>query len=695
MQTSTIILMLIGIVAVLTAVIVILLWLMHRKDEDIKLKNDVIIHEIRRNQALIEKAVQNGVSRAALLPNAVIAFLFATLMSIGFTACSEKDIPFNPDIPTPAIDETLSDTYQPGDNFYLYCNDKWIAQQTVDFDGKSVTEQFYAYFPSEVNAVFMQQMETIVSPTFKKLKKDLVADEEAYAQNQLLIEQASKRLTDCKTKEELWLTAGQMMKEGYPSPINIIPLNLKGKLTLVFYTADEVPQSAEARQKMIQDPQFQASLQPVKGNSAATRGSSTEAWPLIAKMCEGLGIDAEYAYVVADNASSPTSGLNKKYDEYLMNLQNATLGQTAQFFVRELSDFDNYCNPKRLSNENWRQMVLQNLETRYLKYEYTKLYCDKYVTTAAKQKVSEISETIRSAFANRIENSPWMSAGSKANALQKLNAMVFNIGSPDQWMTEALPDISQKTTIVEEVLELRRAFTTLRLANLGKTSKEIGFHSLLLSMVSISPLTMNDNYDPMFNCINLFPPFMQVIATEGDQLTAEDFASYAVVAHEITHGFDTSGSQFNYLGDLESIWASEADIQEYNRRVEMLNDCYNHLEMIPGVMSDGTFCAPENIADLGGFVIAFDACKSYFTAQGYSGERLNAELRKFYIAFARFFRAKYTSEYAMTYYNRDEHSMPQERINGVVSNTDSWYDLFNVRPGDKLYRSSEQRVHIW
>ena len=86
MQTSTIILMLVGIVAVLTAVIVILLWLMHRKDEDIKLKNDVIIHEIRRNQALIEKAVQNGVSRAALLPNAVIAFLFATLMSIGFTA---------------------------------------------------------------------------------------------------------------------------------------------------------------------------------------------------------------------------------------------------------------------------------------------------------------------------------------------------------------------------------------------------------------------------------------------------------------------------------------------------------------------------------------------------------------------------------------------------------------------------------
>jgi predicted metalloendopeptidase len=591
-------------------------------------------------------------------------------------ACSEADYPVNSDIPTPATDETLSDTYQPGDNFYLYCNDKWIAQQTVEFDGKSASEQFYAYFPTEVNAVFMQQMESIVSPTLQKLKKDLADDEKSYAQNKLLIEQASKRLTDCKTKEELWLTVGQMMKEGYPSPIEILPFNLNGRMTLVFYTFDKVPQTTEARQ-------------------TATRGSSTEAWPMLAKMCEGLGIDAEYAYVIADNVSALNENLKAEYDEYLMNLQNATLEQSVQFFIRELSGLDNYCNPERISSEDKRQQMLDNLERQHLTYEMTKLYCDKYVTAAAKQKAADICETLRTAFAKRIENSPWMSDGTKANALQKLNVMVFNIGSPDQWITEALPDISQKATIVEDVLELRRATMAMKLANAGKTSRELGLHSLILSMVPIPPLTMNDNYDPRFNCINIFPPFMQVLASEGDQLTAEDFANYAVVGHEMTHGFDTEGSLYNHLGDLESIWASEADAQEYNRRVEILNDCYNHLEMVPGVMSDGTFCAPENIADLGGFMIAFDACKAYFTAQSYSGEKLNAELRKFYIAFARFFRAKYTSEYAMKYYNKDEHSMPQERINGVVSNTNSWYDLFDVRPDCKLYRSPEQRAHIW
>jgi predicted metalloendopeptidase len=603
------------------------------------------------------------------------------LMPIAWSiaACSDKgDNPADPVVPIPVTptDETLSDTYQPGDNFYLYCNDKWMAQQTVDFDGKSASEQFYAHFPTEVNAVFMQQMETIVSPTLQKLKKDFVADENAYAQNKLLIEQASKRLSDCKTKEELWLTVGQMIKEGYPSPIEILPLNLKGRLTLVFYTLDKVPQTAEVRH-------------------AATRGSNTEAWPMLAKICEGLGIDAEYAYVVADNVTALQEFLKAEYDEYLLNLQNATLEQTAQFFINKLSELDNYCNPERTGSEDKRQQILDRLETKYLTYEKTKLYCDKYVTAAAKQKAADICETLRTAFAKRLENSPWMSDASKANALKKLNAMVFNIGSPDQWITEALPDISQKTTIVEDVLELRRATLAMRLVHAGKTSKELGFHSLILSMVPIPPLTMNDNYDSWFNCINIFPPFMQVLASESDQMTAEDFANYAVVGHEMTHGFDTEGALYNDLGDMESIWASDADAQEYNRRVEMLNDCYNHLEMIPGVMSDGTFCAPENIADLGGFMIAFDACKAYFTAQGYSGEKLNAELRKFYIAFARFFRAKYTSEYAMKYYNMDQHSMPQERINGVVSNTNVWYDLFDIRPGDKLYRSSEQRVYIW
>lgn len=601
--------------------------------------------------------------------------LMTVALSFALTACTDmSDDPVGPDIPTPVPDETLSDTYLPGDNFYLYCNDKWIAQQTVDFSGIDARDQFYGHFPTEAEAVFMQQMETIVSPTFEKLKNDFVADNNAYIRNRQLIDQATKRLADCKTKEELWVTAGQMIKEGYPSAVMVTPFNLKGRLTLVFTTSGTIPQPAEVR--------------------AATRGSSTETWPLLAKMCEGLGIDTEYAYVVADNPIALDDLFSAEDDELLLALQNATLEQSIQFFIKGLSELDAYCNPEKMENDSWRQRKLEQLDGYYLTYEKTKLYCDKYISAEARQKAIDICETLRTAFAKRMEDNPWMSSGTKANALKKLNAMVFNIGSPDQWITEALPDISQKQTLVEDVVELRRAFMALRLTSVGKTSKEMGFHSLVLQTIA-SPLFMNDNYDPNFNCINIFPPFMQVLATESNSLTAEDFANYSVVGHEITHGFDTTGSLYNELGDLESIWDSEADAQEYNRRVEMLNDCYNHLEMVPGVMSDGTFCAAENIADLGGFVIAFDACKDYFTAKGYSGERLNEELRRFYIAYAKFYRAKYSADYATYYYNKDEHSMPQERVNGVVSNTNAWYDLFDIRPDSKLYRSPDQRVHIW
>ena len=603
-------------------------------------------------------------------------------MNLALAACAlfliscieDSSLPDNP-IPPDEVNETLSEEYAPGEDFYMYCNAKWIDQQTVDLTAFDEDNQIYAYFPTEMTALLTEQIQSLHSPTLQKFERDLTADATVCAKNAELVELARQRIMACTSKEELWLTVGQMMKQGYPSPLELNVYNLHGHATVVFTSFADIPPEESARAQTL-----------------ATRGSSAETWPMIAKVCEGLGIDADNAYVIADHEVALDDMGDAGYDEDLRNLQEASLNQSKAVFTKSLDELKRYCDAEKLGNENYRKQLVERVKTKYLSYELTNLYCEKYINPTAKQRIADLCEKLRAAFAKRMENSPWMSSVTKANALEKLKAMVFNIGEPEHWITEALPDISGKALVVEDILEMERASLALHLSMLGRTSAEIGMNSLFLLM---PPLIINDNYNPNFNCINIFPPFVQFLVTADGSLSPEMFARFFIIGHEITHGFDTEGAKSNSLGDPVSIWGGEADLQEFNRRVGLLNDCFNSLEMFPGIMSDDTFCAPENIADLGGFEIALEAFKDYLTAQGYAGQRMDAELRKLYIGYAQFLRSKYTKEYAMKYYNSDMHSMPKERVNGIVQNTDDWYRIFNIKPGDKLYVSPEKRALIW
>ena len=173
-----------------------------------------------------------------------------------------------------------------------------------------------------------------------------------------------------------------------------------------------------------------------------------------------------------------------------------------------------------------------------------------------------------------------------------------------------------------------------------------------------------------------------------------------------THGFDTNGSHYDKKGDPGRLWATDADEQEYNRLIKALADYYSTLEVMPnempGLYNQGEYTLAENIADLGGVEVAFRAYTNKLKKEGYKGEEFAKQQKKFFRGWSNLWRAKYTAEYAQWRTTgegrpdlKDNHSLSRERVNGVMANIDAWYDAYDVTPDQKLYRSPEERVHIW
>lgn len=258
-----------------------------------------------------------------------------------------------------------------------------------------------------------------------------------------------------------------------------------------------------------------------------------------------------------------------------------------------------------------------------------------------------------------------------------------------------MPDLSKTKNIVEDYLELRRANIVLMSDLLGKTVREAEFNTCFLDF--FPTLIVNARYKPDNNSINIYPVFLSEPFISSTGLSVEMFAYSMVYAHEITHGFDSKGALYDKYGNVGSIIA-EADMVEFNKRIQLLGDCYNSMETLPDskVMCDGKTTEQENIADLGGFLIAYDACKAWLEEeQGIKGEDLKQQMRQFCIAYGNLWRSKYTLEYVKDAIGFDGHSFNRERVNGVVRNSDAWYELFDIKPGDALYLAPEKRAYIW
>ena len=230
-------------------------------------------------------------------------------------------------------------------------------------------------------------------------------------------------------------------------------------------------------------------------------------------------------------------------------------------------------------------------------------------------------------------------------------------------------------------------------------------HTLLLDVensdgdMEPTDLTLtNAMYDENENTVYIYPGLLLPPMIPDNVSPAFAYAYFAIIGHELTHGFDSKGSQYDKDGHQRNWW-TVADKMAFEQRQQNLIDCYDHMEMDPehhpDCYGDGRRTLSENIADLGGFLAALDAYDDYLKAKRYFGKLYYDQLRAFYESFANLWSVQYSRDKFWTLYETDVHSHARLRVNGVVMNTDLWYELYDVDRNNYLYLPPERRTYIW
>ncbi|MAR43336.1 MAG: endothelin-converting protein [Flavobacteriaceae bacterium] len=320
-----------------------------------------------------------------------------------------------------------------------------------------------------------------------------------------------------------------------------------------------------------------------------------------------------------------------------------------------------------------------------------KVYVSDKFTQEAKDIMLELIENLKIAYTKRIENLKWMDSITKINAINKLRKMKVKVGFPDKW-----EDYSKLQLIKDEnnsnYFEARINIAEYNFFdNLSDFEKPVDKSQWLLT-----PQTVNAGYVPIFNEIIfpaafLQPPFFDMYADPAVNYGAIG----SVIGHEILHGFDDSGADFDEVGNLRNWW-TEKDLERFNKLGEKLANQFSEIEVLPGNFINGKFTLGENIGDLGGLRAAYDAYKIYKknnktpdSIYGYTPEQL------FFISFANNFRTKIREEAQKNYLRIDPHSPGYYRVNQSVRNMDEFHEAFNTTSEDSMFLSKEKRVYIW
>ena len=627
---------------------------------------------------------------------AAVLCCMAIMMSV--TSCAIEDNP------TPVVDygqwnisdSDMDTSVRPGDDFYMYCNGGYWNSTEIDeswFNIKTIMVQ-------EVPAMIEKRMSALHFPNMDKLMADAAKADAADISAKL--NDAFVRIDAITTREEAWRLWGQLIKEGYASQIGVDYFSTGGRIgvTLDITNKDydpvlDTPDKNSFQWRLLNEPDLLACLKPLGGTHR--RAFDHGKWPMLTTIFTELGFNLDDVYSIDVPHSSAPESVDKLVTEFL-DLQSYDVEKWKKHLTEQISADTVLLDPTTRSE------MVKNLANRYLKYEKSYLFANAYVTSEMKQRTQDYCNQLRQTFRQRIADNEWMSEGSKQSAIEKLDAMAFNIGCPDEWFFEGIADISNEKTLFDDIMALRRSHLALFQRMAGMETAKASWHALI-TMMDLT--VMNAFYVPIFNSMNIYPAWMMEPYYDPLQNDAHNYATLMVFGHEITHGFDTNGARYNKMGDLEDIWASDADRQEFDKRAQQLVDCYNGFEVlpwaIPGVYADGAFTVSENIADLGGILLAYDTYVRHLRETGFKGEQFDLQRQRFFLALAKLWQAKYSVKYALLRTNGDEaypgnkdnHSLDRERINGMVMNTDAWYELFNVKASDKLYRAPKDRVRIW
>ena len=368
-------------------------------------------------------------------------------------------------------------------------------------------------------------------------------------------------------------------------------------------------------------------------------------------------------------------------------LINNTAAYLSEDFVKQNFDFYNRTLSGQEKMEPRWKLVL-DVTSYSLGEAIGQLYVTKYFPPEAKQKMTDLVLNLKKSLKSRIENLIWMGPQTKQEALAKLEKMGVKVGYPDKWRDYSGLSVSPQSYVLN-VLNSQAFEFRYSMDKIGKPvdPNEWG----------MTPQTVNAYYNPNKNEIVfpagiLQPPFFN--------LDADDAVNYGaigmVIGHEMTHGFDNQGRQFDKDGNLRDWWTKE-DSKSFEDHAAMLVDQYNHYEVLDSAFVNGKLTLGENIADLGGATISYNAYRLSLEGKE-APKRIDGftNFQRFFLSYAQIWRSNMRDAELRKRVKTDEHSPAKIRINGVVYNMPEFYAAFtNIKPGDKLFRTVEQRPVIW
>ena len=366
------------------------------------------------------------------------------------------------------------------------------------------------------------------------------------------------------------------------------------------------------------------------------------------------------------------------------NLIRSAAPYLSKAFVDADFEFTKVQTGQKVPTPRWERM--SGLIDRMLGDLIGQIYVEKYFKPEAKEYMVNLVNNMQSTFGDRIKRLDWMSEATKQKAIEKLNAIVKKIAYPDKWRTYDGIEINA-TDFYKNVRSCSVWFYNFNVNRMGKPVDR--------TEMGMTPPTINASYNPSSNDIT-FPA--GILQFPFFDFGADDAVNYggiaAVIGHEMTHGFDDQGRQFDAVGNLKDWWTKE-DADKFVAKADEVAKQYDALTVQDSIHVKGKLTLGENLADLGGLSIAYEAFSK--TEQFKKGKKIDGftPQQRFFLSWAQVWRNNVLPDAEAQLILTDPHSPGIHRGNAPLTNIDAWYSAFKIKSSDKMYKAPETRTHIW
>ena len=387
---------------------------------------------------------------------------------------------------------------------------------------------------------------------------------------------------------------------------------------------------------------------------------------------------------VAILGETPEQGLKDWMEWTLLEGAAGVLGD--EVYAESFDFYGRVMSGKQQMKPRWKRSVAS--VNAILGEAVGQMYVEKYFPAQNKERMTQLVKNLQTALAERIDQQDWMSDSTKMRAKEKLNAFRVKIGYPDKWTDYSDMDIDPEKTLYALMKDISAWLTK---DNVEKNYKK----PVDRDRWYMTPQTVNAYYNPTTNEI-CFPA--GILQYPFFDMSADDAFNYGaigvVIGHEMTHGFDDQGCQFDKDGNFNNWWAAGDDLK-FKEHTQVMVDFFNNIEVLPGLHANGELTQGENIADHGGLKIAYTAFKNATkdhplpVVDGFTPEQ------RFFLAYAGVWAQNITDQEIRQLTTIDPHALGEWRVNGALPQIDAWYDAFGITEQDPMFIPKDKRVDIW